>query len=505
VYFVAQGVLTTKPNPVGQVAEKGAENLYAVDTDTSEVKFVGELCGDPTASETGHASGSVPDPQCPARGSENSQFFSETDAPLWGYGTGPTTGEPLCPGSEEPAVHYCDASSREAQTTPDGNYLVFSTYARLDEKQGLSEKEEPGKEEPTWEHVQEVEKTIGGKRVEETEKVTFPVQAVYRYSFAGGPNKEAQLTWVSHEAPGFAPALPPNCTKPDECQNAVITPLEGNKLGATAGIDDWGRAVSGCPSGLSGEEREGCPEGKYDGEYVLFTTREKLTGDDVNENHDVYLWHCSSPCPNPAREGTVGMISGGRDPEGVDLTSSGLTGSPGMSATGSDVFFTTRTQLVGQDQDELTHLYDARIDGGFPRPLAPSSCSDAGNSCQPGSQEQRELERVFGAPQPASLLFTGGGNVSTVTRLTPSVTIHAAKLKGNSVLVTFATSERGTVALAGGDFKTVRKTLAGGADQLTVALSSAGRSNKRRHAKAELEASLEVGENTATATIAVRL
>jgi hypothetical protein len=285
----------------------------------------------------------------------------------------------------------------------------------------------------------------------------------------------------------------------------VITPLAGFSLGATAGIGDWGRAVSGCPSGLSGEERERCPEEKYDGEYVLFTTREKLQANDVNENRDVYLWHCSSPCPDAAREATVSMISDGEDPEGVDLTASGLTGSPGMSATGSDVFFTTRTHLVGQDQDELAHLYDARIDGGFPRPVAPSSCSDAGNSCQPESPEQRELERVFGAPQPASLLFTGGGTVSIVTRLTPSVTIHAAKLEGSSLIVTFATSEPGIVTLAGRDFKTVTKTLAGGANRLTVALSSAGRSQKRHHAKAALEASLRVGENTASATTAVRL
>jgi hypothetical protein len=324
---------------------------------------------------------------------------------------------------------------------------------------------------------------------------------VYRYSF-GGPHEEPQLTWVSHEAPGFTPA--PNCGKPDECQNAVITPLNGETLGATAGIGDWGRAVSGCPSGLSGEERARCPEGKYDGEYVLFTTREKLQASDLNQNHDVYLWHCSSPCLNPAQEGAVSMISDGRDPEGVDLAASGVPGSPGMSATGSDVFFTTRTQLVGQE-DGLTHLYDARIDGGFRRPLAPSSCSDAGNSCQPGSQEQRELEQVFGAPQPASLVSTGGANVSTVTRLTPSVTIHAAKLKGNRVIVTFATSEPGTVTLAGGDFKTITKTLAGGANRLTVALTGAGRSDRRHRRKAELEARLKVGENTASATITVRL
>jgi hypothetical protein len=95
--------------------------------------------------------------------------------------------------------------------------------------------------------------------------------------------------------------------------------------------------------------------------------------------------------------------------------------------------------------------------------------------------------------------------VSTVTRLTPSVTIHTAKLNGNSVVVTFGTSDRGAVTLAGGDFKTVTKTLAGGANRLTVALTGAGRSDKRRRREAELEARLKVGENTASARIAVKL
>jgi hypothetical protein len=50
-----------------------------------------------------------------------------------------------------------------------------------------------------------------------------------------------------------------------------------------------------------------------------------------------------------------------------------------MSASGSDIFFATRTALVQQDTDELGDLYDARIDGGFPAPTEPA-CS--GEACQ---------------------------------------------------------------------------------------------------------------------------
>jgi hypothetical protein len=50
------------------------------------------------------------------------------------------------------------------------------------------------------------------------------------------------------------------------------------------------------------------------------------------------------------------------------------------SETGNDVFFTTRSQLVAQDQDQLIDLYDARVGGGFPAPSTSSACS--GDDCQ---------------------------------------------------------------------------------------------------------------------------
>jgi hypothetical protein len=42
---------------------------------------------------------------------------------------------------------------------------------------------------------------------------------------------------------------------------------------------------------------------------------------------------------------------------------------PAISASGSDIFFVTRTELVGQDTDVLDDIYDARVDGGFQAPL----------------------------------------------------------------------------------------------------------------------------------------
>ncbi len=77
--------------------------------------------------------------------------------------------------------------------------------------------------------------------------------------------------------------------------------------------------------------------------------------------------------------GRVSLISDGRD-----LANFGYEGSVvqllGTSMSGGDVFFSTADRLVGQDTDTNMDIYDARIDGGFPAPAQPSSCS--GDACQ---------------------------------------------------------------------------------------------------------------------------
>jgi hypothetical protein len=178
-------------------------------------------------------------------------------------------------------------------------------------------------------------------------------RAVYRYDFQTGA-----LEWVSHGALGFTPK--------NEGKPAVITPLPGTAFGPEANIDDWNRAIS------------------EDGEYIVFTTAEKLQVDDVNNAPDVYEWH----------HGTVTMISDGHDP--------GLEKQAVMSASGSDIFFLTRTQLVGQDTDVLRDLYDARVGGGF---AAPKEVSCSGEACQ-GSPSA-----LPSFASSASSLFTAGGNL----------------------------------------------------------------------------------------------
>jgi hypothetical protein len=210
---------------------------------------------------------------------------------------------------------------RSAQTTPDGRYLVFSSAAHLagDENSG----------------------------------------AAYRYYFGEKTEtgeKPAELTWISHAAPGFT-------KEKEEGEPAVIPPLNGNVVGADASVDDWNRAIS------------------ENGEYVVFTTSERLQADAQEGVTNVYLWH----------DGTVSMISAEGGAE------------PAISSSGSDIFFATAKPLVGQDTDSLGDVYDARVGGGFPAPRAEPSCS--GDACQGSSSPLPS----FGTS--TSSLLPAGGNL----------------------------------------------------------------------------------------------
>jgi Tol biopolymer transport system component len=281
VSFVAHGVLTTVPNGVGEAASLGADNLYVVDRTTGRTTFVAVLSPD--------------------------------DASLW--------------------ASFGD--EREAQMTPEGRYLVFTTTSQL------------------------------------VSSDTDSVADVYRYdSFTG------ELQKLS---PGNA-ELP-----------ATITPLSSGTRGANADINALGRAISA------------------DGSYVIFTTPEKLAADDVNEGADpscaavltatgcdLYAWH----------DGSVGMISDGRDPLGVNGFYKALgilRGSSSISASGRDIVFTTHSSLVGQDTDGLADVYDARIGGGFPAPPPPPPVCD-GEACRGAATS------VPASPTPGSAAFVGPGN-----------------------------------------------------------------------------------------------
>ena len=102
-----------------------------------------------------------------------------------------------------------------------------------------------------------------------------------------------------------------------------------------------------------------------DGSTAFFVTPERLLGADTNGKFDVYMW----------------------DDGALDLVSTGVSSSNSTfgdaSADGDDVFFLTRQQLVGIDQDDEVDLYDARVGGGIAEqnpPPPPPPCQ--GDDCQ---------------------------------------------------------------------------------------------------------------------------
>jgi len=157
------------------------------------------------------------------------------------------------------------------------------------------------------------------------------------------------------------------------------TTMYGYPAAASPDVDNRGRAIND------------------DGSDVVFTTSESLSPRDVNKGRNVYLWH----------DGVVSLISDGVSPAPAEDYPED---SAVMSASGGDIYFVSTAKLVGQDPDELTDMYDARLDGGFPAPkvvecAAEESGGERGETCQ----GERASAPARGAPASAS--FTGGANL----------------------------------------------------------------------------------------------
>ena len=242
--------------------------------------------------------------------------------------------------------------SKRVQTTPDGRFLAFSAPA------------------------------VAAGDLNTTGCPLSCPQAVYRYDA-----DTRELTWVSHSAlepdgatftayhPEGASAIVGGCSAP--C---------GGFGNADAAREDMERTISD------------------DGRYIIFATAEKLQGNDVNGSSDVYLWH-EGPVQD---EGAVHMISDGRNPQGVGNETPGNPGGPpvaSMSASGSDIFFITRTELLPRDTDDLVDVYDARIEGGFAEPVRASCAPASEGGCQGVAPEPPP------AATPPTSSFPAGGNL----------------------------------------------------------------------------------------------
>jgi hypothetical protein len=184
------------------------------------------------------------------------------------------------------------------------------------------------------------------------------------------------------------------------------------------------------PDGASNKGAElpsfGDSYGLYEPRYMLndgrlfFTTKAPLVPQDTNDEKDVYEYEPEGvgTCTSTAGSGfsvyepvRVFEVEGRTGEEGagcLQLISSGGGRRPSVfaeaSESGENVFFTTSQQLVPEDQDEITDMYDAREGGGFTAPVVPQ-CGSSGE-CQGGLPSPL----VFGAP--SSVALSGSGNVA---------------------------------------------------------------------------------------------
>jgi hypothetical protein len=201
-----------------------------------------------------------------------------------------------------------------------------------------------------------------------------------------------------------------------------------------------------------------------DGHTVVFITTEALAPADTNSFNDVYAWH----------EGQVSLIS----PDGG--------GDPGITASGTDIFFRSTSHVTAADNDTSVDVFDARVGGGF-------DLRERG-SC--------EGEDCSGAPSAPPGLASGAGDLggqdevqepaARFTLRSISVAQRRALAQTGRVTVTVIASKPGTVSARAtttingkqSNGAAAQETMAqAGSVQLTVGLSKKARARlvaKRR-------------------------
>jgi hypothetical protein len=265
VYFVAGGVLTTLPNSLGQIANRGAANLYGYDTETGETKFVADVCSG------GTMSGGITDAQCPV-------VQDATDKDLQGFPVELQSG---------------DVFHRLAQTTPTGQYLVFDTYAKL---------------------------ITSGPEVDTNE-----AQQVYRYDFQTGYLVRVSVGHNEYGSNGNTPGINALIPQAGDSQSGGGMPsindvnraisengeyiifvtsekLQESDLNNASDVYLWHNGMVTMLS--AGQDPEGVATAAMSasGGDVFFQTHTRLVGQDTDELGDIYDARVDGGFPAPTPE-----------------------------------------------------------------------------------------------------------------------------------------------------------------------------------------------------------
>ncbi len=129
-----------------------------------------------------------------------------------------------------------------------------------------------------------------------------------------------------------------------------------------------------------------------DGNRIFFDSLDPLVPQDSNGTTDVYEWERAGTGTCTFSPGCIYLLSDGTSTEGSFLI--------GSSTTGDDVFFTTRGQVLPEDENQDVDVYDARVGAALP----PTSTRCIGQGCQ----GVPSAPPVFATP--ASATYAGVGN-----------------------------------------------------------------------------------------------
>jgi hypothetical protein len=205
-----------------------------------------------------------------------------------------------------------------------------------------------------------------------------------------------------------------------------------------------------------------------DNGQAFFSTPTKLVAADTNGTRDVYMY----------QDGEVQLISPGKGSHDATLAD--------VSADGSDVFFVTDEQLVGQDHDDQLDVYDARIGGGI---AAQSSRGDEVAPC--GGPECREPTAGPTASPTVASQIASGLPETIVTGAKAKVTVLKVTLTASLLRVRIRASSRGLVRLSGKALTTKSVTV-DKAGTYTVEAKWTKRTRSSRRAKRRVKVAARV-------------
>jgi hypothetical protein len=347
--FESPAVLSEDPNALGQKPVRHANNVYVYDLASGKTKFVTELCSGP------ERSGSEPGP------------FPQGDHRVSLEQSVP---DPACPNASPNIVSASTpfgdlalwmfkagvtGNVQNVAITPDGRFLLFSSIGHLT-SDDLDERDD-----------------------------------LFRYDFQTGQLNRVSIGRRGNDSDGNDNAYVAEFAAPNTTGSSFFNPPGG--IG-----EDGVRAISA------------------DGSTVLFRTPAPLVSRDTNQTSavggceeligihgrtgcDIYEWDAQGHGTCTEAGGCVDLISSGRAPRVGDTAAV-------ISASGRDILFVTNRNLVPDDTDGVSDIYDARVEGGFHPEHGATPCGSpetCGEALKPAPAPP-----VLGTPN-----FVGPGNSAT--------------------------------------------------------------------------------------------